>query len=139
MEPRGGLVASLRQWAETASAGKSATVEVAVEGRVRPCPTDVDEQLLRIAQEAVNNALRHAAPRTVRVTLDFRPDQLALRVTDDGCGFVPNDRTDASAGEHWGLVTMKERTTRIGGRFEIRSSPGSGTTVEATAPLPAAP
>jgi signal transduction histidine kinase len=124
---------------DTAAAGKPAAVEVVVEGRPRPCPAEVEEQLLRIGQEAVNNALRHASPRQVRVTLDYRADALSLRVTDDGCGFVPNGRTDVPAGEHWGLVTMKERTTRIGGQFEIRSSPGSGTTVEATAPLPAAP
>ena len=112
---------------------------MAVEGRVRPCPADVEEQLLRIGQEAVNNALRHASPRHVQVTLDYRPDAIALRVADDGRGFVPSAHTDVSSGEHWGLVTMKERTARIGGQFDIRSSPGSGTTVEATAPLHAAP
>ncbi|MEP7305506.1 MAG: two-component regulator propeller domain-containing protein [Acidobacteriota bacterium] len=136
MEPRGGLVEMLRQWIETATAGKTVRVEIAARGRARACPTDVEEQLLRIGQESVNNALRHAAPNQITVTIEYRSDAVVLRVADDGRGFVPADLASVPTGEHWGLVTMKERVARIGGRFEIQSSPGSGTIVEATVPLP---
>jgi two-component system sensor histidine kinase NreB len=125
-----------RQWAETATAGKTVRVDIVANGRSRTCPTDVEEQLLRVGQEAVNNALRHASPHQVRVTLDYRPDSISLRVADDGRGFVPDDPAAVPEGEHWGLVTMKERVARIGGRFDIHSSPGSGTVVEATVQLP---
>ena len=92
-------------------------------GRARACPTDVEEQLLRIGQEAVNNAMRHASPRQIRVTIDYGPIAVSLRVADDGRGFV-DELTSEPTGEHWGLVTMKERVARIGGRFQISSTPG---------------
>jgi signal transduction histidine kinase len=135
MEPRGGLIDVLKQWVETATAGKPVRVEVSAIGRSRPCPTDVEEQLLRIGQEAVNNALRHGAPRQIRVTIEYHPDSVVLSVADDGRGFVLADFESVPMGEHWGLVTMKERVARIGGHFEIQSSPGSGTVVQATVPL----
>jgi len=137
MEPRRSLVDMLRKWAETATAGKTVHVEITASGRARACPIDVEEQLLRIGQEAVNNALRHASPSQIRVTIQYRPDSVSLRVVDDGCGFVVEDPASVSTGEHWGLVTMKERVARIGGRFEILSKPGGGTTVDATVQLPA--
>jgi ligand-binding sensor domain-containing protein/two-component sensor histidine kinase len=136
MEPRGHLVDVFKKWAEAATTGKTVRVDVAAKGRSRTCPTDVEEQLLRVGQEAVNNAMRHASPRQIRVTIDYRPDSVLLRVVDDGCGFVVADLTSAPTGEHWGLVTMKERVARIGGRFEIHSNPGSGTCIEATVQLP---
>jgi signal transduction histidine kinase len=137
MEPRRSLVDMLGKWAEAATAGKTVHVEITATGRARTCPIDVEEQLLRIGQEAVNNALRHASPSQIRVTIQYRPDSVSLRVVDDGCGFVVEDPASVSTGEHWGLVTMKERVARIGGRFEILSKPGGGTTVDATVQLPA--
>jgi signal transduction histidine kinase len=85
-------------------------------------------QVLRIANEAVHNAVRHAAAR--HVTVDLRGDGealLALEVTDDGHGFDPGDPELRS--RHLGLTSMEERAAELGGRLAISSAPGSGTTV----------
>jgi signal transduction histidine kinase len=142
MEPRGRLADVLRSWVETAMAGKPVRIEVAGNGRPRATPTDLEEQLLRVGQEAIQNAVRHASPNLIRVTIDYQPGSVSLRIADDGCGFVVNDlgasQAGGPAGEHWGLVTMQERVARVGGRFEIRTSPGQGTVVEAIVQLPEA-
>ena len=96
----------------------------------------MDLQLLRIAQEAANNAVRHGHARHIRIALAYGHDQVVLTVADDGCGFEVDDRDPAPAvGEHLGLLTMRERAARIRGRLEILSSPGRGTTIEATVPM----
>jgi signal transduction histidine kinase len=90
--------------------------------------------LLRIGQEAVVNAVRHARPRSVSVSLDFEPAHLTLRVVDDGQGFEPA-RMPASGGNgHYGLTSMRERAEQAGGRLSVESAPGRGTHIEATVP-----
>ena len=93
-------------------------------------------QLLRIAQESVNNAVRHGQASQVRIALSFEDDRAVLTVSDDGRGFEPNDHDPAPAvGEHLGLLTMRERAARVRGRMAIISSPGHGTTIETSVPL----
>jgi signal transduction histidine kinase len=95
-------------------------------------------QLLRIAQEAVNNAVRHGRATEIRVVLGFEKEGLVLTVSDNGCGFVPDDQDPAPAsGEHLGLLTMRERAARLRGRLALISRPGGGTTIEAAVPLTA--
>jgi signal transduction histidine kinase len=89
-------------------------------------PADVEYNLVRIAQEAVTNAIKHSGARTLRVTLNRTPTQLLLAVKDDGTGF---DNTGASPAGHFGLIGMKERAAQIGATFQISSEPGQGTTV----------
>jgi signal transduction histidine kinase len=86
-----------------------------------------DGEVLRIAQEALQNALRHAGARRVVVTLGARDGDAVLEVRDDGGGFDPGDPELRS--RHLGLTSMEERAQRLGGRLEIDSSPGSGATV----------
>jgi signal transduction histidine kinase len=86
-----------------------------------------DLEILRIAQEALHNALRHAAAHTVAVRLAGHDGRLVLEVQDDGIGFQPAD--DELRSKHLGLTSMEERARRLGGRLEIRSRPGAGTTV----------
>jgi signal transduction histidine kinase len=93
--------------------------------------TITEGELLRIAQEAITNAARHAGASRIHVDLRQEADVVRLRVTDDGRGFdVDAVSADSS---HYGLTGMRERAGRIGGRLDIRSSSG-GTTVEAIAP-----
>ena len=92
---------------------------------------DVELGLYRIAQEALANAMRHAGAERVDVTLDLRRECLALEVRDDGCGFDPGDRR----AEALGLTSMAERAQALGGRFEILSQPGEGTTVRVALPF----
>jgi signal transduction histidine kinase len=83
--------------------------------------------ILRIAHEALNNAVRHARADRVTVRLSQRPDVVTVEVGDDGVGFDPQSAEVRS--RHLGLTSMEERARELGGRLEIRSAPGSGTTV----------
>jgi signal transduction histidine kinase len=79
-----------------------------------------------VAQEAMQNVKKHAGAAHVWVQLEYRPTEIALEVRDDGRGF----KADASApAGHYGLTGMRERAAAIGGRLEVASEPGLGTTV----------
>ena len=83
--------------------------------------------MLRIAQEALQNALRHASAERVAVRLRGDDGRLVLEVEDDGAASIPARRRLRS--RRLGLTSMEERAQRLGGALEIRSSPGAGTTV----------
>jgi signal transduction histidine kinase len=100
-------------------------VELHAEKGSEPDPSDVE--VLRIAHEALHNAVRHAAARRVTVQLDGGEQRLRLEVSDDGIGFDPTDPELRS--RHLGLTSMEERARELGGKLELRSAPGSGTTV----------
>ena len=86
-----------------------------------------DGEVLRIAQEALQNAVRHAGAQRVGLSLGRDGGRLVLEVSDDGAGF---DQADpALRSRRLGLTSMEERARRLGGRLEIRSAPGAGTTV----------
>jgi ligand-binding sensor domain-containing protein len=103
------------------------TAECRVGGTYRPLSPQLEEEVLRITQEAVTNVLRHAAASTVSVDLHYSSESLRLRIVDDGCGFdvagVPAD------GDHFGLKGMRERAAMIAGRVQIESLTGKGTSV----------
>jgi signal transduction histidine kinase len=86
-----------------------------------------DLDVLRIAQEALHNAVRHAGATTVVLRLDEDAGRLLVEVTDDGVGFEP-DRLETRS-RHLGLTLMEERARALGGHVEIRSAPGAGTTI----------
>ena len=112
----------------TADTGIDAVVEVT--GPPQPLPVAVETNLLRIGQEAVNNAARHA--RCTKVTLVFRvsPRRLLLEVADDGIGL------DVTApGDGTGLASMRRRAGRLGATLDIASMPRHGTRVTLTMPL----
>jgi len=93
-------------------------------------PPNVEAAFLRVAQEGVTNAVRHADPREIIIELTRKSGDLLLRIEDDGGGFEPED---LPAGR-FGLVGMRERIQLLGGTFRIRTSPGHGTTLEARVP-----
>ncbi len=137
MKPRA-LVDVLRELAEKTTTSKGIRTEFTVTGRPRPCSGDADVQLLRIAQEAVANAVKHGRATLIHITLHFETDGVKLTITDNGCGFVPEDRDPApAAGEHLGLLTMRERAARLRGHLALISNPGTGTTIEAAVPMAA--
>jgi len=86
-----------------------------------------DGEVLRVAQEALQNAVRHAGAQRIVVRLGRGDGRLVLEVSDDGTGFDPADPELRS--RRLGLTSMEERARRLGGRLEIRSAPGAGTTV----------
>jgi len=88
---------------------------------------EADAEVLRVAQEALHNALRHAGADEVRVRLGDVDGCLVLEVADDGTGFDPDD--PELRARHLGLTSMQERAVRLGAALTIDSSPGTGTTV----------
>ncbi|MES2149559.1 MAG: PAS domain-containing protein [Pseudomonadota bacterium] len=93
---------------------------------------DCQLMLFRVTQEALTNVVRHAAATKVVVLAQRQPDHLALSVTDDGLGMAA-DRLAGSGS--WGILGMKERAGHLGGRLDISSAPGQGTTLRLTLPL----
>jgi PAS domain S-box-containing protein len=96
----------------------------------------LDEQaeigVYRIAQEALANTVRHAGPCSVRVSLAVHGGKLLLAIVDDGCGFAPAVRCGSEA---LGLVGMEVRALALGGRIEVHSAPGAGTSVQLECPV----
>jgi signal transduction histidine kinase/ligand-binding sensor domain-containing protein len=129
------LGAALRAGATAWTAGTGVETEVAVEGPDTPLPEDVEHNLLRIAQEAVTNALKHAAAARIRIHLTRETRGVGLRIEDNGRGFDEKDAFSPVSG-HFGVLGMRERAERLGGSMRLTSSPGQGTTVEVRAPLP---
>jgi signal transduction histidine kinase len=99
-------------------------------GVPQPLPPEWEENLLRIAQEALTNVLRHAHATQFKVRLHFEARQLLLELRDDGCGFDPELRRDG-----FGLVGMRERVEQMAGHFLIQTTVGAGTTITITLPL----
>ncbi|RDG39686.1 GAF domain-containing sensor histidine kinase [Streptomyces corynorhini] len=126
-----GLVATLRTQIQVLDRAHSARVSFDSSG-VRALPAAQEEALLRVAQEALHNALRHSGGERVDVTLARRGQGAVLSVTDDGTGFEP--RAVRRAGRHLGLVSMRDRASGVGGRLRVRSAPGRGTTIEMEVP-----
>ena len=95
----------------------------------------VESVLYRVAQEAVRNATRHAAPGHVWLTLHADDASARLEVHDDGRGFNPQGPDGAKAGR-LGLIGIRERTKSLGGKLSLSSQPGQGTEVVVTVSLP---
>ncbi|GAA1988755.1 GAF domain-containing sensor histidine kinase [Kitasatospora viridis] len=128
-----GLVATLASQVQVLDRAHSATVRFDEDGGVRTLPPAQEAAVLRIAQEALHNALRHARPTRVEVTLRGTSTRGArLTVRDDGRGFDPD--SVRRAGRHLGLVSMHDRAQTVGGRLTLDSAPGRGTVVELEVP-----
>jgi signal transduction histidine kinase len=97
-----------------------------------PPGAKVERELYRIAQEALQNALKHSGADVIALELDLDAAGSTLTVTDDGAGFDPADPLLRS--QHLGLTVMAERARAVGGRLELRSRPGEGTTVRVEVP-----
>jgi two-component system, NarL family, sensor kinase len=117
------LVAQIR------TAEMDATLYYEIEGAVYSLPTEVESNLLRIGQEALTNAIRHANADEIRVQLVYDRDQVCLRVKDNGHGFGVGS---IPGSEGFGLLGMSERAEHIGAQLTIRSQPGQGTEIIVT-------
>jgi signal transduction histidine kinase len=127
-----GLVAALAKQAAAAQARHNLPVETAL-GPEPDAPLPVKETIYRIAQEALNNAVKHAGATQLRMSLDSSGGQLRLEIQDNGTGFDPAREYPG----HLGLKSMRERAERLRGEFEIHSTPGRGTRIRVELPLEA--
>ncbi len=113
--------------------GTGIETSVEVSGRSRRFAPILENNLLRVAQEAIFNATKHASAKHIVVKLDFRERQFRLSVRDDGCGF---DTTHPPMGDGgFGLTAMRERAAELKGDLNIRSGPQQGTEIIFSVPL----
>ncbi len=131
-----GLVAALQEYVQRYQQEQGLQVTLSLpEGKDR-LPAPLETTLFRVIQEALTNAARHAKAKHVDVTLDWDRVRVTLRIADDGQGFdLREAAARARGGQHLGLWSMRERIEQLGGRLQIESQPGSGTTIQATVPL----
>ena len=131
---RSGLAGAIAQAARQLTETRDVRLKLELNNSPRQLPVEVEYNLLRIAQEAITNAVKHSGARTIDVSLACTPQQILLSVADDGVGFSIADGPGARPG-HYGLIGMKERATQIGADFRIVGDPGAGTTVTVRLPL----
>jgi signal transduction histidine kinase len=126
------LAQALEGIGRQATAGLKIPVEVRLSGAPRPLAAEAELNLLRICQEAVTNAVRHAQPQQIVISLSYEPRSLRLEVVDNGAGM---SQDTLARRQGLGLTGMRERAQRLHGRLEIESETGKGTMVKATVPL----
>ncbi|MFI6002901.1 sensor histidine kinase [Streptomyces sp. NPDC051366] len=127
----GSLAAALERLC-TAAPGPRA--RFCLSGAPRVLPTPYEVALLRIAQSALANVVRHARADRAEITLTFMDASVTLDIVDDGTGFDPSSAPSGDGG--FGLPAMRSRAETLGGLFTVESSPGQGTAVAVTLPLP---
>ena len=127
------LATALREFGRNAVGTSNIRLTVTASGTQTRYPPKVENQLLRVGQEAILNAVRHAGASRIRVDLENQAQSVMLSVSDDGHGFE-YDVTRAEGNGHYGLRTMRERAEELGGRFSVTTATGRGTTVTAVVP-----
>jgi len=113
--------------------GMGLETDFEVTGRERRLAPVTENNLLRVGQEAITNATKHARAKHIKVTLDFGEKQFSLTVVDDGCGFDPANPPSSEGG--FGLVGMQERAIELRGKLKVRTAPNQGTEINLYAPL----
>ncbi|HKX29895.1 MAG TPA: two-component regulator propeller domain-containing protein [Blastocatellia bacterium] len=129
-----GLVAAISQLARRKEVETGIPVEFESSGAPLTLTPESEWGVIMIIREALQNAIRHAAPQHLTVRLSFDRRGLQVEIEDDGCGFDTSAVQPASA-RHYGLIGMRERTEKLGGKFQLKSAPGQGTRVHLKIPL----
>jgi signal transduction histidine kinase len=129
------LAEALESAARQATADTPIALDVVIEGIRRRLDIGIETTALRIGREAVVNAVKHAEPTAITISLSFAEKRVSLVVKDNGRGCDAQMLEEAVAGGHWGIRGMQERAARSGGTLDIRGGPGSGTEVALVLPL----
>ena len=129
-----GLAASIAQAARQITETKNVRLKLKLEPEPAGLPAESEYNLLRIASEAVSNAVKHSGARGIEVTLKPAPSGIFLSVADDGAGCEFSEFGHLKPG-HYGLIGMKERAAQIGAEFSFESAPGRGTIIRVMAPV----
>ena len=126
-----GLVTALEMLSRETSQGNPLTVEFQKTGNERRLSREVELSLYRIAQEALNNVVKHSGATRANLSIRYSDSEINLSVTDNGNGFVaPASPTEFAPNGHFGLLGIHERADLIGARLGIESAPGQGTRLE---------
>ncbi len=132
-----GLLRTLTNYVDDWSARTGIAVDVHTSGFVSDrLPVPVETTLYRIAQEALNNVLKHAHARRVSLIFERRADQAIMILEDDGCGFDADALRPRATEKRLGLLGMEERAALADGELNIESKPGRGTTIFVRVPAP---
>lgn len=126
----GDLASALENVLRLLAHGKSVEANLRVSGRRRRLAPAIENDLLRVGQEAIANATKHAQARAINVVLEFGETEVRLCVTDDGIGFEPGQTPRRGSG--FGLVGMRERAAQLSSELVVESHPGAGTRVALT-------
>jgi ligand-binding sensor domain-containing protein/signal transduction histidine kinase len=127
------LVVSISKAAERVGLETGLPIRFETSGTPFPLDSEAERSVLLLIREALHNAARHAAPKQVMVRLHFNRRALQVAVDDDGRGFDPAAGASQDP-HHYGLIGMRERVEKLGGKFNLTSSPGQGTQVRFTIP-----
>jgi signal transduction histidine kinase len=128
------LPSALRYTAKQLMEASPIKIDVVARGNVGRLPESVEDNLLRMAQEALTNVIKHALATEAWVELDFGSDEVVLTVRDDGRGFDSNEGSSPRNG-HFGLLGMSERAKRLGANLIVTSTRGAGTTIRIIVPV----
>ncbi len=125
-----GLVTALEMLTREVGQNHNLKIVFSKLGQERRLPAEVEISLYRIAQEALNNVVRHAHASHAEVIIAFSPQEVRLEICDDGIGFqMPRNPADFARQGHFGLLGIRERAELIGARLEVVSVPGNGTRI----------
>jgi signal transduction histidine kinase len=125
------LAEAIRSAVGNLTAGRQ--LEIRTQGEASRLPEAIAHELLRVAQEATANAVKHGDARRIAIVLDYTaPEQVRVAIEDDGAGFDPGAPVPAG---HFGLIGMRERVAKLNGELRLRSTPGKGSTVEVLVPI----
>ncbi|MDQ8203508.1 ATP-binding protein [Pelagicoccus sp. SDUM812003] len=127
------LAEALRSMAELLGTG-SMSLEVKTTGKPLEIPSTTKHHLLRIAQEAITNSVRHSGATRIQACLEFQSDKVTLTISDNGNGFDSSEVFSSGIG-HFGLRGIRTRASKINGNLTISSVPQKGTSVQLVAPL----
>lgn len=129
-----GLPAALEQTVQQLTQTQAVRLKLHVDPLPHQLSTETEYNLLRIAQEAIANALKHSSGSVVDVALENSAHEVRLIVKDDGRGFANGEDAESPGLGHYGLIGMRERARQIGAQFSLQSQPGRGTTVRVVLP-----
>jgi signal transduction histidine kinase len=124
VDRQGGLTAAIAEYARTVGSSAGLRVHLSIDESTARLPATIEAELLRIAQEAITNARKHAGAQNLWVTCEVDPPYVRIEVSDDGAG-MGTQRSDG----RYGLAIMKERAERIRGQLEIAARDSGGTSV----------
>jgi signal transduction histidine kinase len=128
-----GLLAALKNISNQDCAAKGLDCTLEINGTPRRLDTLIETVLFRVAQEGLSNIIRHADAQKARLCLSYKKDLVGLWISDQGRGF--DTQEDFHPPRGWGLAGMRERVESVGGKLNIQSAKGQGTTIEVMIPL----
>jgi two-component system sensor histidine kinase DegS len=129
-----GLIPTLRRYINEIKERPGTMIEFSVVGKETRLPNHVEVGVFRVVQEALNNIVKHADASAIWVRIEFAPEAINLLVKDNGAGFDPREAITRQ-GDHFGLLSMRERVELLQGTWKLDSNPGQGTKIWVQVPL----